>query len=82
MVTAVDPGVVTVVDRNWMLDPDGHFQSVVDGVTVRWADGIHISKDGGEWLQPADPAHHRPTRPGGPSQRQGRGRPSLSASIS
>ena len=45
--------VVTVIDLNKMLDPHGHFQSVIDGVTVRWADGIHISEPGGEWLQPA-----------------------------
>ena len=30
----------------------GSFQLVVDGVTVRWPDGVHISKAGGEWLQP------------------------------
>jgi hypothetical protein len=45
--------VVTVIDLNKVLDPEGHFQSVIDGVTVRWADGIHISEPGGEWLQPA-----------------------------
>jgi len=48
-----DPHVVTVIDVNHLLDPAGHFQSVIDGVTVRWADGIHISLMGGEWLQPA-----------------------------
>ena len=30
----------------------GVFQVVIDGVTVRWTDGIHISEPGGEWLQP------------------------------
>ena len=45
--------VVTLVDLNKLVDPQGHFQSVVDGVTVRWTDGIHIAKTGGEWLQPA-----------------------------
>jgi hypothetical protein len=45
--------VVTLINLNKVLDPHGHFQSVVDGVTVRWADGIHISQPGGEWLQPA-----------------------------
>ncbi len=44
--------VVTVVDLHKLLDPGGHFRSVIDGVAVRWADGIHISKPGGEWLQP------------------------------
>ena len=41
-----------MVDLNKQLDPEGHFQTVIDGMTVRWADGIHISKPGGEWLQP------------------------------
>ena len=45
--------VVTLVDLNRLLDPAGHYQSVIDGVTVRWADGIHISNAGGQWLQPA-----------------------------
>jgi peptidoglycan/LPS O-acetylase OafA/YrhL len=45
------PHEVTLIDLNRLLDPGGRYQSVVDGVTVRWADGIHISKPGGEWLQ-------------------------------
>jgi peptidoglycan/LPS O-acetylase OafA/YrhL len=44
--------VVTLIDLNKKLDPHGHFQEVIDGVTVRWADGVHISLPGGEWLQP------------------------------
>jgi hypothetical protein len=43
---------VTVVDLNKQLDPEGKFQTVVEGTAVRWPDGIHISKPGGEWLQP------------------------------
>ena len=50
-VAARHPGVVSVIDLNRILDPAGQFESKVDGVTVRWADGIHISKVGGEWLQ-------------------------------
>jgi peptidoglycan/LPS O-acetylase OafA/YrhL len=50
-VAARHPGVATVIDLNRILDPAGHYQGEVDGVTVRWADGIHISKQGGEWLQ-------------------------------
>ena len=50
-VAARHPGTVTVVDLNRILEPSGHYQSAVDGVTVRWADGVHISKQGGEWLQ-------------------------------
>jgi peptidoglycan/LPS O-acetylase OafA/YrhL len=45
--------VATLINLNKILDPHGHFQSVIDGVTVRWPDGIHISQPGGEWLQPA-----------------------------
>ena len=51
-VAARHPGVVTVVPLERLLDPQGRFQPVVGGVTVRWADGIHITKAGGEWLQP------------------------------
>jgi peptidoglycan/LPS O-acetylase OafA/YrhL len=43
---------VTLIDLNKKLDPHGSFQLVVDRVTVRWPDGVHISKAGGEWLQP------------------------------
>ena len=42
---------VSLIDLNKKLDPHGHFQLAVDGVTVRWPDGVHISKVGGEWLQ-------------------------------
>ena len=45
-------GVVTLINLNRTLDPHGVFQLVVDGVTVRWADGVHISNAGGRWLQP------------------------------
>ncbi len=44
--------VVTLFDLNKKLDPHGAFQMVVDGVTVRWPDGVHVAKTGGEWLQP------------------------------
>ncbi len=52
-VAARHPGEVTVVDLNRILDPAGRFQTVVDGITVRWADGIHITKAGGQWVEPA-----------------------------
>jgi peptidoglycan/LPS O-acetylase OafA/YrhL len=51
-VAKIDSQTVTVVDLNKVLDPKGKFQLVVDGTAVRWPDGIHISKPGGEWLQP------------------------------
>jgi hypothetical protein len=50
-VAARHPGTVTIVDLNAVLDPGGHFQTVVDGVTVRWADGIHVTKAGGQWAE-------------------------------
>ncbi len=52
-VAAHKSSVATLVNLNKVIDPGGHYQSVIDGVTVRWADGIHISKPGGEWLQSA-----------------------------
>ena len=51
-VGARHPGVVTVYDLNKVLDPQGHYAATIDGITVRWSDGIHISLDGGEWLRP------------------------------
>jgi len=45
--------VVTIINLNKLLDPEGKYQAVIDGITVRWDDGIHISLPGGEWLQPA-----------------------------
>lgn len=46
------PGVATVMDLNRVLDPGGRYHATIDGVRVRWSDGIHITKAGGEWLQP------------------------------
>ncbi len=46
------PGTVRVIDLEHIVDPSGHYQRNVDGVTVRWADGIHFAQTGGEWLQP------------------------------
>ncbi len=43
---------VTVVDLNRILDPGGRYQAVVDGLTVRTSDGIHITEPAGQWLQP------------------------------
>ena len=45
--------VATLIDLNTMVDPNGRYQAVIDGVTVRNTDGIHLTKAGGEWLQPA-----------------------------
>jgi peptidoglycan/LPS O-acetylase OafA/YrhL len=47
------PGAVTLIPLNRMLDPQGQYTNVVDGVAVRTPDdGIHITTAGGEWLQP------------------------------
>ena len=52
-VAATHPATVTLIDLNRMLSPDGHFTTTVDGVPVRWpGDGIHVTRAGGEWLQP------------------------------
>ena len=50
-VAARHPNSVTIIDLNAILDPGGRFQAVVDGVTVRWADGIHVSRAGGQWAE-------------------------------
>ena len=51
-VAAAHRGVVTLVDLNKILDPAGHYTLDIDGVRVRYYDGVHISLAGGEWLQP------------------------------
>jgi hypothetical protein len=47
---------VTVIRLNRLLDPHGRYQAVVDGYTVRWSDGIHVTTAGGElaqrWIMP------------------------------
>ncbi|MGH7698867.1 MAG: SGNH hydrolase domain-containing protein, partial [Candidatus Dormibacteria bacterium] len=47
-----NPGVVTVLDLNKMLDPNGRFTMKIGADTVRWSDGVHVSVNGGELLQP------------------------------
>jgi peptidoglycan/LPS O-acetylase OafA/YrhL len=51
-VAAQHPGVASVIDLNHLLDPDGHYTDVVDGVVVRNADKEHPSMAGGELLRP------------------------------
>jgi hypothetical protein len=47
------PTTVTLIDLNQILDPQGSYTSTVDGVEVRDPDdGIHVTLQGGEWLQP------------------------------
>jgi peptidoglycan/LPS O-acetylase OafA/YrhL len=65
-VAAQYPTEVSVLDLHSMVCPGGHYQQVIDGVTVRCTDGIHFTvppgisnttgcyatTPGGEWLQP------------------------------
>ena len=51
-VAAAHPGTVTVFDLNHVLGPDGRYVATIDGITMRWADGIHFSKQAGMWLRP------------------------------
>ncbi len=51
-VAAQFPGTATVIDLNAKLDPGGAYASVIDGVTVRTSDGVHITLAGGVWLAP------------------------------
>ncbi len=52
-VAARHKGKVTLVDLNRLADPAGHYVSAIDGVTVRSTDGIHFTKEGAAWFQPA-----------------------------
>lgn len=50
---AEHPTTTTLIDLNRILDPAGRYTGTVDGIEVRWPDdGIHVSVQGGEWLQP------------------------------
>ena len=46
-----DPGEVAVIDLNRMLSRDGVYTASLDGVNVRWPDGVHIGAAGGQLLQ-------------------------------
>jgi len=50
-VARAHPGVVSVIDLNKLLSPDGVYTATLSGVDVRMPDGIHISLNGGELLQ-------------------------------
>jgi peptidoglycan/LPS O-acetylase OafA/YrhL len=45
---AVNPGNVTVLDLNKVLDPEGHWTDTVDGVTVRVSDRMHLTTQGAD----------------------------------
>jgi hypothetical protein len=50
-VARADPSEVSVIDLNLMLSRDGVYTASLDGVDVRWPDGVHISVAGGQLLQ-------------------------------
>jgi peptidoglycan/LPS O-acetylase OafA/YrhL len=50
-VAARYPTLVSINDVNKELDPQGHFTATINGVTVRWSDGIHVTIDGGIFLR-------------------------------
>jgi peptidoglycan/LPS O-acetylase OafA/YrhL len=51
-VAAQHPGVASVLDLNRIVDPEGHYQAVIDGVPVRSPDGVHFTWAGDFWLAP------------------------------
>ncbi len=51
-VAAAHRDSVTLIDLNRLVDPSGHYQRVIGGVTVRSTDGIHLTMAGSVWLQP------------------------------
>jgi peptidoglycan/LPS O-acetylase OafA/YrhL len=51
-VAAEHPATDSVVDLNAAACPHGRFAHSIDGVTIRWDDGVHFSIPGGQWLAP------------------------------
>lgn len=52
-VAAQHPTTTTLVNLNRILDPAGFYTNTIDGIEVRTpTDGIHITVQGGEWLEP------------------------------
>ena len=51
-VAAEHRGVVRVLDLNRIVDPEDHFQAMIDGVRVRSSDGVHFTWAGDFWLAP------------------------------
>ncbi len=51
-VAAEHPKVVSVLDLNKIVDPEGHYQAVINGVQVRSSDGVHFTWAGDFSLAP------------------------------
>jgi SGNH domain (fused to AT3 domains) len=49
---AVEDPRVSVIPLNKYLDPQGHFTSTVDGLVVRFPDGVHTTEAAGRYLAP------------------------------
>jgi peptidoglycan/LPS O-acetylase OafA/YrhL/lysophospholipase L1-like esterase len=46
------PGTVLIVDAHAKLSPHGRFTQTIDGVNVRFSDGIHVTPEGARWMGP------------------------------
>jgi peptidoglycan/LPS O-acetylase OafA/YrhL len=51
-VASQHPGLVTVIPLGADLDPQGHFTSTINGITVRASDGVHTTFAGDQYLAP------------------------------
>ena len=51
-VARASSGKVVIMDLGAKLDPGGRFQQTVDGVNVRYADGIHVTTAGARLVAP------------------------------
>jgi peptidoglycan/LPS O-acetylase OafA/YrhL len=51
-VAAASHGRVVVADMGARLDPGGHFTSAIDGIVVRFSDGIHVAPAGAKLVAP------------------------------
>jgi len=51
-VAADSKGSAVVADLNARLDPGGHYDQTVNGIDVRFADGIHVSQAGAGMIAP------------------------------
>jgi hypothetical protein len=51
-VAATFPSGVFVENLNKHLNPSGHYQQTMDGVNLRYDDGIHITAAGGRLIAP------------------------------
>ncbi len=51
-VAAASHGRVVVADLGARLDPGGHFTPTIDGMTVRFSDGIHVTPAGAKLVSP------------------------------